>query len=212
MKIELDHLVVAATDLESGEAWLRDRLGVPLSAGGQHEGRGTHNKLLQLGSGTYLELIAADPTQPDPAQPRSFMLDDPAMQARLKHSPQLVHFLCRTDDMDAALASLKYLPGKPIPMTRGALRWRICASTGGRPPADGLLPTLIQWDVPADQHPAARLPDAGVRLTRFTVRGANSVIERRPDIVSPIPIDWEQSDEPGLSASLETPRGRVTLG
>jgi hypothetical protein len=38
------------------------------------------------------------------------------------------------------------------------------------------------------------------------------VIERRPDIVSPIPIDWEQSDEPGLSASLETPRGRVTLG
>ena len=212
MKIELDHLVVAATDLESGEAWLRERLGVPLSAGGQHEGRGTHNKLLQLGSGTYLELIAADPSQPDPAQPRSFMLDDPAMQARLKRSPQLVHFLCRTDDMDAALASLKYLPGRPVPMTRGALRWRICASSGGRPPADGMLPTLIQWDVPADQHPAARLPAAGVRLTHFTVRAAREVIERRPLLTAPVPIDWDVSDTPGLSARFETPNGMVTIG
>ena len=212
MKIELDHLVVAATDLESGEAWLRERLGVPLSAGGQHEGRGTHNKLLQLGSGTYLELIAADPSQPDPAQPRSFMLDDPAMQARLKRSPQLVPFLCRTDDMDAALASLKYLPGRPVPMTRGALRGRICASSGGRPPADGMLPTLIQWDVPADQHPAARLPDAGVRLTHFTVRAAREVIERRPLLTAPVPIDWDVSDTPGLSARFETQNGMVTIG
>lgn len=212
MKIELDHLVVAATDLKSGEAWLAQRLGVPLSPGGQHEGRGTHNKLLQLGGGVYLELIAADPSQPEPSQPRSFMLDDPVMQSRLQRSPQLVHFLCRTDDMDAALASLQYLPGRPVPMTRGALRWRICASSGGRPPADGMLPTLIQWDVPADQHPSARLPDAGVHLTHFTIRAAREVIDRRPAFSAPVPVDWEVSESPGLSARFQTPHGPVTIG
>jgi hypothetical protein len=56
MFIALDHLVIAATDLDSGEAWLRDRFGVGLEPGGQHEGRGTHNRLLNLG-------------RPDPARP-----------------------------------------------------------------------------------------------------------------------------------------------
>ena len=81
--LELDHLVIAATDLDAGEPWLAERLGVPLVAGGQHVGWGTHNRLLGIGGGAYLELIAADPTQPAASVPRPFMLDDPALRARL---------------------------------------------------------------------------------------------------------------------------------
>jgi hypothetical protein len=212
MKIELDHLVIAATDLDSGEAWLRDRLGVSLTPGGQHPGWGTHNRLLQLGSGVYLELIAADPSQRQPDAPRPFMLDTPELKARMKRAPVLVHWLCRTDDMDAAMASLQYLQGRPTPMTRGELNWRICIASGGRPAADGLLPTLIQWDVPDRLHPSARLPDVGVKLESLTVRGLREVIERRPAVRSPVKIDWAVSDEPGLSARFSTPTGTVTLG
>ena len=75
--LELDHLVVACLDLDDGDAWLRRRLGVALAPGGRHTGWGTHNRLLQLGAGVYLELIAPDPDAPDPQGPRPFRLDDP---------------------------------------------------------------------------------------------------------------------------------------
>lgn len=211
--LELDHLVVACLDLDRGEAWLRERLGVPLAPGGQHLAWGTHNRLLQLGGGVYLELIAPDPSQPDPAQPRPFMLDDPGLRARLARAPALVHWLVRSDGLEADLGRLQYLCGTVTPMTRGSLRWRITLPTGGRPPADGLLPTLIQWDVPRTEHPTARLPEAGVRLAGLTVRGPKAVIERRPHVASPVAIEWvETGGEPGLAARFDTPHGPVGIG
>ncbi len=210
--LELDHLVVACLDLDDGEAWLRERLGVPLVPGGQHPGWGTHNRLLQLGGGVYLELIAPDPSQPAPKAPRPFLLDDDAMRARLKRRPHLVHWLVRTDDLDRALRGLGYLPGAVVPMTRGTLRWRITVPTGGRPAGDGLLPSVIQWDVPAAERPTARLPDAGVALAGLTIRGPRAIVERRPRVVAPVAIEWvETRDEPGLSASLAGPAGRATI-
>jgi hypothetical protein len=211
--LELDHLVVACLDLDDGEAWLRERLGAPLSPGGKHPGWGTHNRLLQLGGGVYLELIAPDPSAPEPASPRPFMLDDDGLRRRLRRAPELVHWLVRADDLERELGGLRYLCGTIVPMTRGALRWRITIPPGGRPPADGLLPTLIQWDVPMSEHPTARLPDAGVRLAGLTVRGPKEVVERRPHVVAPVPIEWVDSRaDPGLSLALDTPRGRVVLG
>ena len=70
-----DHLVLAARDLDRGGAWLEDRLGVALTAGGRHSRMGTHNRLLSLGENFYLELIAIDPQAPPPDRPRWFGLD-----------------------------------------------------------------------------------------------------------------------------------------
>jgi hypothetical protein len=185
---------------------------VPLVPGGQHPGWGTHNRLLQLGGGVYLELIAPDPSQPDPKAPRPFLLDDAAMRARLKRRPHLVHWLVRADDLERELRGLGYLPGPVTPMTRGALRWRITVPTGGRPAGDGLLPSVIRWDVPDAERPGARLPDAGVTLAGLAVRGPRAIIERRPKVVAPVAIEWvETRDEPGLSATLVGPAGRTTL-
>ena len=210
--LELDHLVVACLDLDEGEAWLRERLGVPLAPGGQHPGWGTHNRLLRLDGGVYLELIAPDPSQPEPKAPRPFLLDDATMRARLKRRPHLVHWLVRADDLERELRGLGYLPGAVTPMTRGSLRWRITVPTGGRPAGDGLLPSVIQWDVPMSEHPTARLPDAGVTLAALTVRGPRAIVERRPRVVAQVAIEWlETRDGHGLSATLVTPAGRVTL-
>jgi len=212
MFIALDHLVIAATDLDSGEAWLRERLGTSLQPGGQHEGRGTHNRLLNLGGTVYLELIAADPTQAEPPRPRSFMLDEPDMKARIAQQPQFIHYLARTDDIDAALASLHYEVGQPSRMTRGELQWRITALGNGRPPEGGLLPTIIQWDVPPALHPSARLPTSPVRLTGLEVHAPASILARMPPLIAPVPITRVIRDQTGLRAHFMTPNGAVTLG
>jgi hypothetical protein len=205
----LDHLVIAASDLDAGEAWLAERIGVPLSSGGQHPGWGTHNRLLQLGGGTYLELIAIDPSQPEPSAPRPFRLDERPLRERLAHSPQLVHWIVRTDELEGALAGLNYDPGPVAPMTRGALRWRITVPADGRPAAGGLLPTVIRWDV--DTHPSERLPDTGVRIERFEVRAPAAVLAQRPAVTAGVPLRWIESGEPGLSATLRTPLGTVVI-
>ena len=55
--------------------------------------------------------------------------------------------------------------GDILPMERGDYRWRITVPADGSLPGDGLVPTLIQWDVPF--HPAGRLPDVGCRLMKL---------------------------------------------
>lgn len=210
--LELDHLVIAATDLDSGEAWLRERLGTSLAPGGRHPGWGTHNRLLQLGGRVYLELIAIDPSAPAPAGPRPFGLDDPALQAALAQAPRLIHWLVRSSDLEADLATLAYRPGPPVAMTRGALRWRITVPADGRPAGEGLLPSVIAWDVPPAEQPPARLPDAGVRLAALRVQGPPATLGQQPAVNSPVPIEWAHGGRSALAARFETPLGQVTLG
>ncbi|MFH1271348.1 MAG: VOC family protein [Pseudomonadota bacterium] len=159
--VEPDHLVFAAHDLDGAAAWLEQRLGVALSAGGRHARMGTHNRLLGLGDNFYLELIAIDPTAPPPGRPRWFALDRLPAQDR----PRLIHWAARSNDIARDAAASSEDLGEILPMERGDYCWRISVPSDGHLPGDGLVPTLIQWDVPF--HPAQRLPDAGCRLMKL---------------------------------------------
>ena len=212
MALELDHLVVAATDLDSGQAWLAERLGATLAPGGQHTGGGTHHRLLQLGNRVYLELIAPDPSQAEPPRPRPFLLDDPDMKARLVIAPQLVHWVVRSNDLQADVAAAPYQPGTIVNMTRGTLTWRLTVPRGGRPAGDGMLPSMIQWDLPDDQHPTARLPDVGVALTGLSIRAPQAVLTCLPKISTPVTIETVESATSTLVATFNCPKGRVSLG
>jgi hypothetical protein len=157
-----DHLVLATRDLDAGAAWLERQLGATLAAGGQHARMGTHNRLLQLGAGFYLELIAIDPQAPPPGRPRWFGLDRLDLPG---DRPRLIHWVARSEDIAADAARCAQPPGDILSMERGDYRWRITVPADGSLPGDGLLPTLIQWDVAF--HPADRLPDAGCRLMKL---------------------------------------------
>jgi hypothetical protein len=161
----LDHLVVAARTLDEGAAWIESKLGVMVAGGGKHDVMGTHNRLLKLDGGRFLEVIAIDPAAPAPARARWFELDTPHMKARLAKGPALIHWVDRTDDLEAELRGYSE-PVEILSLARGPYRWRMGVPHAGRLPAQGREATLIEWQ--GGLHPSAALPEAGVSLVQFS--------------------------------------------
>ena len=57
---KLDHLILAVGDLEKGIAEFTEKTGVKPTFGGVHKGIGTHNALVSLDNGMYLEILAPE--------------------------------------------------------------------------------------------------------------------------------------------------------
>jgi hypothetical protein len=55
--VRIDHVILAASDLDSGAARLEAELGLVAAGGGRHDGLGTQNRIVPLGGG-YLEILA----------------------------------------------------------------------------------------------------------------------------------------------------------
>lgn len=205
----IDHLVITAPTRAAGVVWVEAQLGVSLQTGGEHARMGTHNALLSLGEGVYLEVIAVDPAAPAPGRPRWFGLDAPPA------TPRFATWAARSDDIvrDAALGGVAM--GEVLAMARGALNWRITVPADGQPGFGGLLPALIQWS--GEAHPAAQLNDLGCRLTRL--RGAHAEQDALRALMARLgledTIEWQDlrpGEAPWLSAEIETPTGTVVLG
>lgn len=212
MEIRFDHLVVAARALQEGVDWVESRLGVPLGAGGAHPAMGTHNRLLSLGPGRFLEVIAIDPAAPAPGRPRWFALDEPRMHARLAKGPALIHWVARTDDLEAAIGAMGAAEAPEIlVLSRGAFRWKIGVPASGALAQEGVAPTLIQWYT---QHPSEVLEDAGCRLESLVLRhpGASATLHalRYAGLASADPVQAHHEGL-GLEARIHTPRGVVEL-
>ena len=175
-RLKLDHLVIAARTLEEGAQFIAAKFGVETAPGGAHPLMRTHNRLLNLWSGAYLEVIAVDPfaAAVDSPRPRLFALDDPAMHRRLEQGPQLVHWVARVDRPKSLDRWRKQYPERIPPvaaMSRGGNTWGLTVPDDGAFPVwqgagDGVLPSLIQWDTP--RHPGSTLPQMGVALRTLT--------------------------------------------
>jgi hypothetical protein len=157
----LDHLVLATDDLESTVDEFERATGIRPAPGGRHEGRGTRNHLVGLGSTAYLEIIGPDPTQP-PLEPgiAPFGLDE------LRGS-RLATWAVHPDDLEAAVAAARSAGadlGEIKPMTRqtpagDVLRWRLASTHPA--PFDGVVPFVIDWGT--TRHPAASgLPEVAL--------------------------------------------------
>jgi hypothetical protein len=203
--LELDHLVIAASNLEHGVTWLETKLGVTMQAGGKHPLFGTHNALLKLGESTYLEVIAVDPDAPKPTRARWFELDNAHMLER----PKLIHWVARTDNLELAVQEFSQL-GRILEASRGNLSWQITVPDDGNLNFEGLIPTLISW---RGIHPTSQLEPQNCKLLQLQSShpepqlvndmlermGAQSILE-----VSDAPIAK-------LKAIIQTPHGRVEL-
>ena len=162
MPAMLDHIVIGADHLESGTRWTEARLQSATDGGGAHPLMSTHNRLMRLAGGPYLEIIATDPAAPSPNRPRWFTLDDAATQRRLADGPAALCWVASVQDIEKSAASCGYDCGRIIEVTRGALRWRLTVADDGSLPERGILPSLIEW--PDGMHPVAHLAETDISL------------------------------------------------
>ncbi len=200
---ELDHLVVATKFLEDGRDWVEELLGVKLQPGGRHAHFGTHNLLLGLQEGLYLEVISIDPEAEPPGYPRWFGLD------RFEGPSKLNNWCCRVTCLNAALVQYPQA-GEPLNLERDDLKWKMAVPEHGALLFDGLFPALIEWQTAP--HPAKRLPESGCRLERLTVRhpqAVNLAAELSRDLTDP-KVTFEVG-APELEAEISTPGGMRLL-
>ncbi len=224
MTLAIDHLVIAAPDLDSGAEHVAGLLGIAPQGGGAHPRMGTHNRLLGMFGGIYLEVIAIDPAAPAPDRPRWFGLDSDLMRDRLRDGPFLAHWAARVErpaDLSRWQAQYPDRIAPPIPMTRGTLQWRLTVPDDGSLPGwqgqgaragDGLFPTLIQWDVA--NHPGLSLPRQNLVLRRLRGQHPHAELLRQglAWIGATDLIEIEQTDGPPLlTAEIHTPAGIKTL-
>ncbi len=202
--ITFDHIAVAGETLAAATTHVEAALGVPLQQGGEHAIFHTHNTLLGLENGLYLEAIAINPDASQPDRPRWFDLDNFA------GGPRLTNWICRCDDLDATLAQLPEGFGTPVDLQRGDLRWRMAVPQNGVLPYDNCAPALIQWI--GDAHPAARLQQRGCAITSLEISHPQAL--RLGALLAPLLVDARISfsvGEPKLTATVTTPDSIATL-
>ena len=203
----VDHLVYATPDLNRGVEEIEKLLGVRAIAGGRHPGRGTRNALVALGPTAYLEILAPDPEQPPPQEPRSFGLDG------LKES-KLVAWFVKGRDLER-LRSEAVRKGVPIGEVKSGSRQRpdgVHLSWQFTDPwvrvADGIVPHFIDWgDSP---HPART---AAKGATLISLRAEHSDVRAVRGMLRRLGLDLQvkRGQSPALIAVIEGPRGRVEL-
>ena len=201
--MELDHIAVSASTLCEGREAVEAALGISLQTGGQHAHFGTHNLLLGLEDGLYLEVIAIDPEAVTPDYPRWFHLD------AFSGPPRLTNWICRTDTLNRACAELPG-SGDPVALARGDLRWQMAVPENGLLPYDNCFPALIEWQGAA--HPAQRLTASGCRLQRLVVhhpRAEELQAALEPHLNDPR-IAYQAGDAM-LVAEIDTPGGLKVL-
>ena len=197
----LDHLAVSAATLAEAAAHVEAALGQPMGPGGRHAAMGTHNRLTGLAGGAYLEAIAIDPDADAPPHARWFALDD------CSGPPRLSNWVLRVDDLNAAVAAHPEA-GRPLALSRGALRWRMAVPEDGRLPWDGCFPALIEWRT----APPA-FPETGLSLRSLTLRHPDAEGLRRAldGLVRDPRVEVERG-APALTARIGTPaHGVATL-
>ena len=204
--VMLDHLLWEEFHLEEAQRRFADLTGITPEFGGAHPDRGTHNSLLSLGGGCYLEIIA-----PDSAQTEAFGFPKEVPPG---FEPGLYTFGMRSDNLDhvrhlAERAGLS--ASSPQDVSREGpngevLRWQTLI-VGGHDFGHA-LPFFTRFD--GVLHPSETSPK-GCELLEFSVgHPDNTKLSRLYDALDVnVPVFW--SEQPRLRTVLATPKGEVTL-
>lgn len=144
MILGIDHILIAVEDLEKAMEVYR-RLGFQVLVGGEHPQVGTHNALVPLADGSYLELVGV--RKPELAQ--QFPFGQQVLEA-IARPNRLVGFALESADVngdvqairDRGLTMAKAPPGGRVRPDGQQVSWRTAH------PEDPRLPFLIQDTTP----------------------------------------------------------------
>jgi hypothetical protein len=164
--LELDHVLLAVTDLDEAGRTIEAGFGVRSVAGGRHPGFGTANRIVPLGS-AYLELVAvADPVEAAASVFGRWVAGADAGRP--------MGWAVRTDDLDgvARRLGLAVSPGSRAAPDGRLLAWRTAGLE--RAAAEPLLPFFIEWGA-GTPHPGGGLDGPGIE--RLVLTGAQGRLE-----------------------------------
>jgi hypothetical protein len=137
--LELDHVLIAVTDLAAAAREIHDRYGLVSVEGGRHPGWGTANRIVPLGD-AYLELIAVVDEAEAAQSPFGGWVS-----AEQPTPIRLLGWAVRTQDLDAVARRLA-LPigtGSRAGRDRTLLTWRFAGVDQAI--AEPSLPFFIEW-------------------------------------------------------------------
>ena len=163
---ELDHVLVAVTDLAAAARTIEDEYGLRAEGGGRHPSWGTANRIVPLGD-AYLELVTA--VDPAVAARSSFGRWIAASQSELL-SP--LGWAFRTDDLDevASRLGLTIEAGSRTGSSGELVSWRLAGVEQAA--AEPALPFFIEWapgtELPGrarTDHTAGEIHIAEVRVS-----------------------------------------------
>mmetsp|Transcript_65302 Transcript_65302/g.211514 ORF Transcript_65302/g.211514 Transcript_65302/m.211514 type:complete len:259 (+) Transcript_65302:99-875(+) len=228
-ELRVDHLVFVVPELDAGVADFERLTGVRPCMGGRHVGIGTHNALVSLGEGVYLELLAKDPTQEESKTAAWLGVDS---------SKACLTTFCAcpanaADQLDRVATSSKDQSGYDVGPIRDMsrhtpvgklLRWRLAAENHkqgvAQLPEGGLVPFLIDWSLNELPHPSETSP-SGCRLVALRAQHPDPSAVEKVLVGLGATSCFSRDESSGLCAAsgptpklevvLETPKGLVTL-
>ena len=205
----LDHIVLAAQDVQAAVEEIAAATGVRAELGGRFEGRGVYNHLLALLDGAYLEIIGPDPQQAGHEGALPFGM-------HLTEETKVAHWCAKAGaEIEQRVASAReagYDLGAVQPLGRvladgTRLDWRL--SIGGWPPLmGGLVPFLIDW---GDALHPSETAVKGCTLVDFHAEHPDPEAVQAGLAAVGVELRVGRGDEAALFATLEGPGGRITL-
>lgn len=199
MIIGIDHILIAVDDLDIAIE-VYEALGFQVLRGGEHPKMGTHNALVPLADGTYLELIGVW----DESLAEQF--SHPVLAA-LKSDNRLAAFALASDDLDADVAAMRargFEIGDPREGERQRpdgqrVAWRSAH------PADSRFPFILQDVTPREVRIPAPTEGIGQTLRMGDVNvGVTDSASAQAAYQSLLGIDGEDG-------WFELPRGAIIL-
>jgi hypothetical protein len=200
---QLDHVILGVSNLERGISEFEALTGVRPMPGGVHPGRGTHNALVSLGSGQYLEIMApVGDARPDfPFQ----------LLPTLQHITP-IGWVRSTQDMGRTVETLA---ARGVTTSQGVsgsrkrpdgqiLKWTLALIEA---PLETGVPALIEWSEDS-VHPSEDSP-TGCRLASFEV-ASTAILHPIVDALG-LRVAVAQANSPELRLSLDCRGGRISI-
>lgn len=204
---KIDHLVYCVPDLGKSMQELSELMGAKIFYGGQHQTLGTHNALLNLGNGAYLELLAIDEKNTAIPPPRWMGID-------FFEKAMITRWAIKSNDLASDVAILKKANPKMGEVFAGSrkradgtlLSWEMVKPLAT--PVVEILPFMVNWK--GSVHPTQSLPDI-CKLVEIRA------IHPQPDMMAStlnslnVAIELKLGKVASLQAIIETPNGVILL-
>jgi hypothetical protein len=205
----IDHIVYSVTDLDEAVNEFEQKLGIKPILGGYHKTFGTKNALINLNNQMYLELLAADDSNSDIAQPRWMGVD-------LLTKNQITRWAVKSNSLDKDSAILKKYNQKMGEIREGSritadgslLQWQLIMPLPA--PEVELIPFFLDWSK-TEKHPSQLLPNMGCELIAFYATHTNPILAAGILKELESSLEIKTSNEISLKAVIKCPNGILEI-